>query len=355
MQTKVHFSAKRFLLTLMLCACAVILLQSYDLAPQSSFTFQLLCIAAGLLISFLFFIPSLVIKRRTDLDFLTLAHLSRPKLSPFLAVFYALYFVYTAAFFLLPYTDMFCKMYFPDTSPCFVALLLLAACVYAAFKGANVITRFGIFLFVFALLANLLMMGGSVRSLDFSHYTFALEGSAGDFLQNTLYFVTPSFIAVIFGCLSGFTKNFRLRQSVLALVFTGVKYAAILFFIWFALGDYGRQQPYQTFVLSRVAHFATYSGVESVYLALATMSVFMMISLFLCCIGKSVGESGVMRNILIFSAIIFILHTCAVYINSVKELLTNTAVMVGFTFIAAVVIPTAILRGAPVANPQDAL
>ena len=342
MQTKVAFSAKRLLLTLLLCSCSVILLQSFDLSPRAGFLFHLICIAVGLAFSFLFFIPSVVIRVRTGFDFPTLVHCESPKLSPFLAVFYGAYFVYTAVFFLLPYTDMFCKKYFPETSPCFVAALLLISCVYAAAKGTNVITRFGIFLFVFALIANVLMMGGSVSSLSFESGV-GLNGTADELFRGALYFVTPAFIAVIFGFLSGFTKNFRLRQVVLTLIFTGVKYTAIMFFVCFALGAYAYRQEYQTFVLSRVAHFGIYSGIESVYLALTTMSVFLIVSLFLCCVGKSVGQSGVLKHIICFAAVIFTLHTCAVYLRPVSELLTDTAVMVGFTFIAAVVVPCAYL------------
>ena len=49
MRVEVKFSSKRFLLTLMLCACSVILLQNHDLSRDASFTFRLLCLAAALL------------------------------------------------------------------------------------------------------------------------------------------------------------------------------------------------------------------------------------------------------------------------------------------------------------------
>lgn len=319
----------------MLCACSVILLQNYDLAQNGSFTFELLCLLCGLSVCFVLFLPSIIIKRRTNLDFLTVAGTVAPKLKIPLAVFYSLYFVFAAEYFLIPYTDMFQKKYYADVTPCVIALLLLITCVYATLKGVNVITRFGIFLFAFALVTNILMFGGSISSLDFTLYGFDFKGGISAFSQNTLYFITPAFIAVLYACLSGATKNFKLRQAVFALIFTGIKYALILFFIWFSLGSYAQKQEYQTFMLSRVAHFGSFGGIESFYLALATMSVFMIISLILCAVTKSVKRESDIKTVVVFAVIIFTAHICGTYLNSVKEIFTNTVIFVIFTAAAS--------------------
>ena len=319
----------------MLCACSVILLQNYDLAQNGSFTFELLCLLCGLSICFVLFLPSIIIKRRTNFDFLTVANTAAPKLKIPLAVFYSLYFVFAAEYFLLPYTDMFQKKYYADVTPCMIALLLLVTCVYAALKGVNVITRFGIFLFAFAMLTNILMFGGSISSLDFTLYGFEFKGDISACFQNTLYFITPAFIAVLYACLSGATKNCKLRQAVFALIFTGLKYALVLFFVWFSLGSYAQKQEYQTFVLSRVAHFGSFGGIESFYLALATMSVFMIISLILCAVTKSVKRESDVKTVIVFAVIIFTAHVCGTYLNSVKEIFTNTIIFVILTAAAS--------------------
>ena len=341
MQTEVKFSSKRFLLALLLCACSVILLQNNNLSTNASFTFNAVCIAAGLAVCFLFFLPSLILKKKTDSDVPTLARRYTPRLRIPLTVFYALYFVYAALYFLLPYIDMFHTKYFPEVTPCLITFLMLLCCAYAACKGVNVISRFGIFLFLFALFTNILMFGGSLSELDFSHYDFELSGDFNALIRNTLYFAVPSFIAVIFACCSGLTRNFRFRQPVFTLIFTGVKYAAVLFFIRFALGDYAGRQTYPAFVLSRVAHFGSFAGIESFYLALATMSVFMIVSLFLCCISRGTRGDGDRKTTLIFTLIIFALYVAATYINSVKEILINPILLLLLTFIAAVMLPTA--------------
>ena len=194
MQTKTAFSSKRFLLALMLCACSIILLQNDNIAADTSFTSQLIGIFAGLSVCFLLFLPAVYIKTHFDRDVVSLVSDSLPKLKiPFMTV-YACYFVYTALYFLLPYTEMFHTKYFPEVSPCLITVLLLVCCVYAALKGVNVISRFGVFLFVFAMVTNFLMFGGSISELDWAHCTFALSGDIGEFFQKFMRFLVDGIL-----------------------------------------------------------------------------------------------------------------------------------------------------------------
>lgn len=339
MQTKIKFPTKRLLLTLFLCVSAIILLQNYSVSENSSFTFNLLCLVTGIAVCFLFFIPSFIIKKRSGLDFMSFAHIKTPSAIIFTSAFYAIYFVYTAEYFLLTYADMFGKKLNPDANLNVIALMLLLVCVYASYKGANAISRCGIFLFIFSFIAYILIFSGSISSLDFEHYSFSFNGNLNDFLHNISFFITPSFIAVIFACLSGYTKNFKIRQTAITLGFIALLFAIALFFIWFALGDYGRQQEYQIFVLTKASHLGVVSGIESLYLSISTFSVFLIISLLLCCISKSVGESSILKNIVIFAVLIYVLYICSDYFNSVKELLTNPLCLNILTFISAVIIP----------------
>lgn len=339
MQTKIKFPAIRLLLALFLCASSIILLQNYSLSKTSSFTFNLLCLVTGIVICFLLFIPSFIIKKRTGLDFMSLAHIKTPSGVIFISVFYAIYFVYTAEYFLLTYTDMFGKKLNPNANLNVIALMLLFVSVYASYKGANAISRCGIFLFAFSLLVYILIFSGSISSLDFEHYGFEFNGSINDFISNTSFFITPSFIAVIFACISGYTKKFKIRQGAITLGFLAGLFAIVMFFTWFALGDYGKQQEYQTFLLTKVSHLGVVSGLESLYLSVSTLSVFLVISFLLCCLSKSVGESSSLKNILIFAVLIFVLFICSNHYNSVRELLTNPLCLNILTFISAVIIP----------------
>lgn len=345
MPTETPFSSKRFLLALMLAACSVILLQNNSLSKNSSFLFELACMAAGLLICFLCFIPALMLRKMRGADILRLSTRSPAFIKLPVAVFYACYFVYTALYFLIPYTDMFHSKYYPGVSPCLITVVLLGCCVYAAVKGVNVVTRFGIFLFLFAMLTNILMFGGNLTALELTASSVSWKGNAGDFWQNTRYFLTPAFIAVVFACLNADIRNFRLRQPVCALFFTGLKYAAVLFFIRFAVGAYASRQEYPTFVLSRTAHFDRFAGVESFYLALATMSVFMIISLLLCCVTKAIDREKNLRTVILFTLILLAAYTVSAYLHSAKEILTNPNVFIIFTGIAALLPLSGLIMG----------
>ena len=78
MQTKIKFPSKRLLLLIFLSGFSVILLESFDLPENTSFLFNLLTLFCGFSITALFFIPSVIIKNRTDLDFMSLAHMKTP-------------------------------------------------------------------------------------------------------------------------------------------------------------------------------------------------------------------------------------------------------------------------------------
>ena len=343
MSREVPFSSKRMLLALTLCACAVILLQNHELSQRLSFPLTLGAMATGLTLCFLFFIPSMRLKARYDTDVLCLLQNSAKPLKWLTAVSCGAAFIYIAVYFLLPYTEMFCKKYYPDASPCLIAFLLLGCCVYAAVKGVNVITRFGIFLFVLAMTTNLLLFGGCLSSLDFQNGGAFFSGEPQELWQDALYFATPCFIAALFACLCGEAKQFRVRHVTVALSMTGVKYALVLFFITFSVGAYASGQEYRTFVLSRVAHFGSFAGIESFYMALSTMSVFMILSLLLCGVTKAACKPGHLPLTAVLTAVIFALHWLAEQLEPVKSFFTQPLLLIGFSFFAAVVLPSALL------------
>ncbi|MEE0913224.1 MAG: GerAB/ArcD/ProY family transporter [Ruminococcus sp.] len=340
MQTKIKFPSKRLFFSLFLCASAVIFLQNTDLSHNNSFLFDALCIVTGLSIACLFFIPSIIIKKHTDLDFLSYAHIKTPSAIIFIAAFYGMYFVYTAVHFLLNYTDMFVKKLNPEANIYVIAFILLAVCVYGAFKGVNAITRCSIFIFAFSLIAYILFYTGNISNLDFSHYGFNLSGNANEFLSNTSFYLTISFVSVIFLSVSGYTKNFKTRHTVFTMIFVTLTAMLTMFFIRYALGDYANSQKYPAYVLSKSSHLGIVNGMDSFYLSITALSVFLTISLILSSISKLSGESSSLKMISIFAVIIFVMFICANYFNSVKEILMNPVVLNTLTFISAVLIPT---------------
>ncbi len=341
---EVKYSSRRLMLTLMLCACSVILLQNRQVSPRSSFTVNLLCMLSGLGVCALTLLPSILIMRRTGSDFLTLSARYTPKLRLPIAVICAVYFEYVAAYVLLPYTDMFCEKYYPGVRPCLVGLCLLAACIYAALKGVRIITRFGVFLFVFALFTNLLLFTGNISLTDLSNGSFAFSADRDDVFGAFIYFCTPAFVSAIYACIAGETHSFHFRQPLLSLLFTAVKFALVMFFVTFSLGSYATRQDYQSFILSRTAHFGSFAGIESFFIALSTMSVFMIISLALSCMVKSTGKKRPMLEIVMYTLILFVITLLCEFSRTVKAFFSNEGILLGLTFVVAVCLPLAYCR-----------
>ncbi|MGN0491505.1 GerAB/ArcD/ProY family transporter [Ruminococcus sp.] len=339
MQTKIKFPSKRLLLLIFLSGISVILLESFDLPENTSFLFNLLTLLCGFSITALFFIPSVIIKNRTDLDFMSLAHIKTPNAMIFVSAFYCMYFVFTAEYFLIRYCDMFSKKLNSEANILAVAFVLLAVCVYAAYKGTNGIARCSIFVFVFSFIVFLIVFAGNISNLEINNTEFNFYGQKNDFINNTSFFLTPAFTAVIFSVLSGYTKNFRSRQIVFSVAVTAIVYGLILFFTTFVLGEYAFAQDYRCFLLSKTTHFGNVGGFDSLYLSISLLTVFLLISLILTCICKSTGKSSYLPIVLVFSVIIFVLFICAYHFNAVKELLTNHYILNILTFISAVVIP----------------
>lgn len=340
MQTKIKFPSKRLLLLIFLAGVSVILLESFEIPKGTSFLFNLLTMICGFSITALFFIPSAIIKSRTDLDFMSLAHIKTPNAIIFVSAFYCLYFVYSAEYFLVKYCDMFSKKLNSEANVYVVALILLVVCIYAAYKGTNAIARCSIFIFAFSFIVFFLIFAGNISNLEINATDFSFSGQKNDFINNTLFFLTLAFTAVIFAVLSGYTKNFRPRQIVLSVIITAIVFALILFFTTFALGEYAFAQDYRCFLLSKTTHFGNLGGFDSLYLSVSVLTVFLAISLILTCICKSTGKSSSLPIILIFSIIIFILFIYANNLNAAKELLINHYLFNILTFVSAVVIPT---------------
>ena len=339
MQINFKFPSNRLLLSLFFCGSAVILLQNYNVSNNTSFLFNLICLVVGLVLCCIVFIPSMVLKKKYNLDFFMLTRRKTPRVYYLIMAFYSAYAVYTAEYFLLRYTDMFHDKYFSDAGVNVIAFIMIAICFYGACRGVNIITRFGIILFAFALLCYILIFSGGVQSLDFELHHFDFSVSAIGFISNTTFFLTPSFIAVIFAILSGYSENFKSRQIFVTLISLAVEFAAFLFFVSFALGAYADSQSYQTFLMSKISQISGLSGIESFYFALTTLSVFMIITLLLCCINREMGESKTILNVSVFSIVIFVLHICASYLNSVGEILTNPMLFNLFNIFAAFIIP----------------
>lgn len=339
MRDKLGCSSVQLMLTLFVCGSGIIALQTFYSNSELSFLSVLLCLVIAFAVMYVLFLPSVVIKKRTSLDFISFATNKTPSAIIFVSAFYALYFVYTASYFLLKYTDMISQKINPNVELVTLTVLFLSACVYGAYKGTQAITRCGIFIFVLCLVTFALIFGGNVSNLNFENISFNFSGSTQDFISTLSYFATMAVVPVIFAFLCGNIKKFKSKHFLLLTIFLLVLAIIAEFFIFYVLAYFGKQQSFQMFTLSKTAQIGVVNGIDSFFLAWTTSSMFLIITAMLICINKSLGKSKNLALNIAFAIIILVMNICINQYNSIKEIILNPLVFSIFTIISAVILP----------------
>ncbi|MCD8025754.1 MAG: spore germination protein [Clostridiales bacterium] len=285
-----------------------------------------------------------MIKKKTDLGFMLFVRRATPSFGIFVSAFYAMYFVYAANYFLISYTDIFLQRLNPDTDIYIIAALLLAVCVYAASKGASAVTRCGIFIFAFALIAFLLIFCGNISNLDFRAASLDFDFDFSDFsgaINIPAIFFALALFSVMFSCVSDKVKSFKMRHLIFFVTGAAVLFSLSVFFLCFSLGDYGKLQSFQMFTLAKSAKLGVMNGLDGFFLAVITSSFFLLVSMILISINRTFDTRAGLKMILIFAVIIYVLFVCAGNSYSVKEILTNPLVFGALSVSASVIIPCA--------------
>ena len=215
MQKNFRFPATRLLITLFISMLSVILLMNDR--NYKSFTFDAVCILISFFIIFLYYLPSSIIKKKTDLDFFSFAHLKTPSAIVFIASFYCIYFVYAITYFLYIYSDMFVNKLNSEANIYVVAFLVLLTAVYASSKGVNIISRFSILIFAFVIISLLIIFGCNIPNINFQNNSFILNDKKSSLINNISCFLVPSFSAVIFAGTSEFINKFKIKKIALLL------------------------------------------------------------------------------------------------------------------------------------------
>lgn len=343
MRTSLGCSSIQLMLTLFVCGSGIVALQTFYSNTELSFLSVLLCLVVAFAVIFVLFLPSAFIKKRTSLDFISFAANRTPSAIIFVSTFYALYFVYSASYFMLKYTDMISQKLNPNAELVSLASLFLSACIYGAYKGVQAITRCGIFIFVLCIVTFALIFGGNISNLDFEHNNFSFSISSDSFISIISYFVTMAVVPVIFAFLCGNIKKFKTKHIVFLTIFLLILAVIAEFFIFYALGNFGKQQSFQMFTLSKSAQIGVINGIDSFFLAWATSSVFLIITAILICINKALGKEKNLALNIAFALIILVMNICINQYNSIKEIILNPFVFSIFTVISAVILPCSYL------------
>lgn len=331
--SKSRFS--QMMIALFVAMTGIILIQNYTFIYKSYMS-GVLSVIIGLAVFLIYIIPTRIISRKTDLSFIDFARRETPSATVFLSMFYALYFVYATVNFLLNYSSVFTSTGNRKDAGFVVIFILLAVCVFASTRGIGTVARCSLFIFAFAVIAFALIFGGNISHLDFSGFKLDFDGAQLQY--GSAVFAMTAFAAVIFGF---FEYNGRTRTRSIAFLVCGLALLLmiVVFFMFFALGNYGTMQDYQIFVLSKAADFGNAVGIDSFHLSLCAMSVFILVSLCLICIGRVVNKNENVWCMSVFAVISYLLYLTADYYNSVKEIILNPYIFGIFTAFASFAVP----------------
>lgn len=325
----------QMMIALFVAMTGIILVQNYNFINKSYLSGVLSAII-GFVIFLVYIIPTRIISKKTDMSFIDFARRETPSATVFLSMFYALYFVYATVNFLLNYSSVFTSTENRKDAGFVVIFILLAVCVFASSRGIGAVARCSLFVFAFAVIAFVLIFGGNISNLDFSD--FKLDFDEAQLQYGSSVFAMTAFAAVIFGFFE-YNGRARARNIVYLVCGFAILLMLVVFFVFFALGNYGTMQNYQIFILSKAADFGNAGGIDSFHLSICAMSMFILVSLCFICIGRVVNKNKSIWCISVFAAISYLLYLTADYYNSVKEIIINPYVFGIFTALASFVVP----------------
>lgn len=336
---KSKISSVQFMLTLFILGLSVVLFQKYNNALTSSFFVNLILIASSVIIAIIYYTPSGIIRSKTGMDLISFSQSLPVGVRYFSAIVYSIYFVWITVYVLISYCDMFVRVINPSAWKYAIAFLVLAAGIYSACKGLEGTTRCGIFFFAFAVIALLIIFCGNISKFDFEVNNPILNDYKGSVVNSVSEFMQFGFTALIFGVLAGRTKNFKVKHYMFLMIMLAVVAMSAVFFIWFVLGRYGANADYQMYSLSKASEIMSSGGIDSIFLVLTTIIIFLFVAIGLICTARSAGAEGCNYLKISFGVIVFVLFVCAEKYRYTKEILTSPMLFNIFTLITAVVLP----------------
>lgn len=334
--------SSQLFVTLYICSSLTLFLQTYDEFSKASVLSAVIAVAVEAVVTTAFFIPSYLLLLRENGDIFTLSHRFAPAAEVPLSAFYSLFFVYTSASVLDVYVKMMTGCVNPEANAYVLGGCLLLICIYAAVKGMGAVTRSGIIIFAFILLSFLLIFFGNISNIELSNMDFS--GFSQTQMISCAFSMLPTALSSsIFAVLCGNTTGKRGKPLFAYIAGITLTLATFVFFLIAVLGEFGKNALYPFYTLSKTAQLAVVKGLDCVYLAGASSAAFILLSMLLICINKTVNRGHSLKNTLMFAVPVYILFICSQKFTVVSDTLQNPYVLIVLCFIVSVLIPLAYL------------
>lgn len=330
-------ASSQMIISLILVSLSVVFFQ--QTLSKTSFAENLVSAILCVVAIFICFIPSVIIRNRTNTDFISFVHHMTPTAVIFVTAVYGFYFIYTANYFLLYFTDTMNTIINPDANAYVVAGILLLSCIYGAGKGINALTRCGLFIFVFVLLALLLIFVPNISNIRFDNSDFSLRLNNTSMLDNTVFFFSAGLVSAVFSCVAGRSRRIGFKGVLVTLGAFLCTLVLSLFFISYVLGYYGDEQKYRFFTLSKASSLGELVSADSLCLAAGTAVIFLLLSFVLISINRTVDYKGGMKLSALSALMVFILYISSSSTKASISLAKNPYILAVMTIIVSFVLP----------------
>lgn len=266
MEKKTYISA--YQTVMILFVARIMFSTSYQAAIQSGNSFQDLSISVivAFVLNFIVAIPILLLlKRYPQNDIIEEGiNISGRGFGSFLAVLYALFFIFNATVIAGNFENFFAATAVPEVKSYYSGLLLIIVCLYGAVKGIESIARFGSVVAVIYILTFILVVCCLIQNMDLNELKPLLYDGPGVMLQGVIMNYNSSIQIIALGILaSNIVPGKNPSKTFTAWnILSSVVFFILEFMIITVTGAYGASNTYPARLLATIAQLSVFERLD---------------------------------------------------------------------------------------------
>lgn len=207
-----------------------------------------------------------------------------------IAVLYALYFVYSAAVNISRFSYFASSRLNPESSMVFFIIIIAAAACYAAAMGIESLGRFGVFCGAVLVIAVLVVAVFNIHNIDVINFYPVFGNSRSEIFENSAVFTANSIEPALLLMLSGRVNGKKAKP-----LFFGIAaaFATIFLLIFLCIGVMGSAaslQAYPIFTLFQMASIGSFSRLDMFHTAFWVFALFLKCSVLIYAASSAVTK-----------------------------------------------------------------
>lgn len=266
------------------------------------------------------------------------------KISSFI---YSIYFVLAGSYTLYSFIQFFNATVSADVSVVFLAITIIAAVCYGAYKGIEALVRSSVLILVLSMVMIIFMICALIPKVQLLNYPPLMKNGAGNVLKGVYLMISRSYGISCVAIFLPFTNGKRLRGIISWSFAVYSAVAAITAIITGVLGSFIRTQSYPVYTAAGIAEYGVLQRLDFAYLGMCTAGLFIKVSIFLLIISicaKSVsGERGYKISVPIGAAAMAILAFAAQKGKALAEFLSSPVLWIWLTLVSGFILPLFVL------------